>query len=146
MNIVIINGPNLNLLGKREKDVYGNSSLADLEKYLQENTPTGATLDFFQSNHEGEIVEYIHKSKENQTNAFIINAAAYTHTSVAIRDSLLAVDIPFIEVHLSNTHKREEFRHKSLTADIAEGVIMGLGCEGYLLAINYFTRLHHTIN
>ena len=146
MNIAIINGPNLNLLGHREKEIYGYSSLRDLEEYLKKNTPADATLDFFQSNYEGEIIEYIQKAQENHIDAFIINAAAYTHTSVAIRDSLLAMNIPFIEVHLSNTHKREKFRHTSLIADIAKGVIMGLGREGYLLAIKYFTQLYHVKN
>ncbi len=144
MNIRVINGPNLNLLGSREKEIYGNFSLNDLEDYLKKNIPSNVTLDFFQSNHEGEIVDCIHKAKKNKIDVFIINVAAYTHTSIAIRDSLLAVALPFIEVHLSNIYKREKFRHQSLLADIAEGIIAGLGYEGYLLAIEYFYRLHHT--
>ena len=140
MKLSIINGPNLNMLGSREKDIYGSFSLSDLEKFLKENILQQAELDFFQSNHESEIVQYIHKAKSNNIEGIIINAAAYTHTSISIRDSLLAVNIPFIEVHISNIYKREEFRHKSFLADIAQGVITGLGKEGYLFAIEYFLR------
>ena len=133
--ILIIHGPNLNMLGKREPDVYGKTGLdqinADLEKQAAD---LGATLDIFQSNHEGQIVEKI-QAATGHCDALIINPAAYTHTSVAIRDALLLLDMPIIEIHISNIYKREPFRHKSLVTDIATGQICGLGPQGYLLAL-----------
>ena len=139
--IGVLHGPNLNLLGSREKRIYGGFSLHELETYLKEEAPPHVMIDFFQSNHEGEIIEYIHGSKKSGIKSLVINAAGYTHTSVSIRDSLLSVQVPFIEVHLSNIYQREHFRHKSVLADIAEGVITGLGRESYRLAIEYFARL-----
>jgi 3-dehydroquinate dehydratase-2 len=135
-NILILNGPNLNLLGKREPKHYGRQSLQDimeeLEAYADDNR---FLLQHFQSNAEHEIVERIHKTLHDGTDFIIINPAAFTHTSVAIRDALSAVEIPFIEVHLSNIHKREPFRQHSYFSDIAEGVIAGLGPVGYQLAL-----------
>ncbi|GAB6034852.1 type II 3-dehydroquinate dehydratase [Galenea microaerophila] len=134
--ILVINGPNLNLLGKREPKHYGRQTLADiieaLEIYADESR---YTLKHFQSNAEHEIVNRIHQTIEDGTDFIIINPAAFTHTSVAIRDALAAVEIPFIEVHLSNIHKREPFRRHSYFSDIAEGVIAGLGPVGYQLAL-----------
>ncbi len=134
--ILVINGPNLNLLGKREPKHYGRQTLADiieaLEVYADEYR---YTLKHFQSNAEHEIVDRIHQAMDDGTDFIIINPAAFTHTSVAIRDALIGVDIPFIEVHLSNIHKRESFRHYSYFSDVAEGVIAGLGPVGYQLAL-----------
>lgn len=130
-----MNGPSLNLLGQREPEKYGHKTLSDLEKELSEKAQAlQVELSFFQSNSEGGFVEKIHAAKA-VFDALIINAAAYTHTSVAIRDALLATAIPFIEVHISNVYKREDFRHKSYLSDIAEGVIVGLGTQGYELAM-----------
>ena len=134
--ILVINGPNLNLLGKREPKHYGRQTLSDiieaLEVYADEYR---YTLKHFQSNAEHEIVERIHQAMDDDTDFIIINPAAFTHTSVAIRDALSGVEIPFIEVHLSNIHKREPFRQHSYFSDIAEGVIAGLGPVGYQLAL-----------
>lgn len=136
MNISIINGPNLNMLGIREPEIYGSFSLADIQKSCHElATELSINVDFYQSNHEGEIVESIHKAHEKKHTAIIINAAAYTHTSVAILDALKATNIPVYEVHLSNVHGREAFRHKSYISAIAEGIICGLGIESYLAAM-----------
>ncbi|MBF0427928.1 MAG: type II 3-dehydroquinate dehydratase [Magnetococcales bacterium] len=134
--ILILNGPNLNLLGRREAGIYGNQTLADIESACRQRAEIlGVDLDFFQSNHEGHLVERI-QNASGKTDWIIINPAAYTHTSVAIRDALLAVSIPVIEVHLSNIHRREAFRHHSYISDIAEGVIAGLGADGYLYALD----------
>lgn len=138
--ILIINGPNLNLLGTREPEIYGKITLKDIELELKkEAEKLNVEIECFQSNHEGEIVDKIHSAKNN-FNAIIINPAAYTHTSVAIRDSFAAVDIPTIEVHISNVYSREEFRHNSLIAPVVIGQIAGLGVEGYLLALKYFSK------
>lgn len=134
-DILVINGPNLNLLGLREKAIYGAETLADLESLLKNKAELlGLNIEHFQSNHEGAIVDKIH-SVRGKVSYIIINAGAYTHTSVAIRDALLGVEIPFYEVHISNIHKREEFRHHSYLSDIAEGVIVGFGLQGYLYAL-----------
>ena len=133
--VLVLNGPNLNLLGTREPEVYGSDSLADIMLRLQQQaTQADCTLETMQSNAEHELVERIHAAKDN-VDFIIINPAAFTHTSVALRDALLGVAIPFIEIHLSNIHKREEFRHQSYLSDAAEGVIMGLGAQGYELAL-----------
>ena len=133
--VLIINGPNINLLGTREKDVYGEVSYeklcADLESSAKE---MDMELSIFQSNHEGELVDRIQGAK-NEFDIIIINPGGYTHTSVAIRDALLAVEMPCIELHISNVHKREEFRKQSYISDIASGIIAGFGTEGYLLAM-----------
>jgi len=134
--ILVIHGPNLNLLGQREKDIYGQTTLDDinagLTKFAQEQD---TELEILQSNHEGEIVDAIGKAQVNQINAILINPAAYTHTSVAIRDAIAAVDIPAIEVHLSNIYSREDFRHTSLIAPVCHGQISGFGVESYLLGL-----------
>ena len=137
IRVHVIHGPNLNMLGKREPEIYGAKSLEDINTDLKNRAKTlGITLETFQSNHEGEIVEKIHDIFQQNYNGIIINPAAFTHTSVAIRDALLLLDIPIIEVHLSNIYKREEFRHKSMLSDIVTGQITGLGSMGYMLALN----------
>ncbi len=136
--ILVIHGPNLNLLGTREPEHYGRLTLADINLGLvkfAENA--GVELETFQSNHEGALIERIHAAREQGVRAIIINPAAYTHTSVALRDALAGVAIPFIEVHLSNVHAREAFRQHSYFSDLAIGVICGLGHEGYRLALEY---------
>ena len=133
--IIIINGPNLNLLGEREQSQYGSITYEKLrENCIKKSNELGLDLDFFQSNVEGELVNKIQDARAN-FDGMIINAAAFTHTSIAIRDSLEVFKKPIIEVHISNIYKREEFRHKSLISDIATGGIFGLGVEGYILAI-----------
>ena len=128
--ILVVHGPNLNLLGQREKDIYGNMSLSEIDKLLEESAKeNGADLTILQSNHEGEIVDIIGKAKENEFKVIIINPAAYTHTSVAIRDAIAAVEIPAIEVHISNIYAREEFRHTSLIAPVCYGQISGFGVQ-----------------
>ena len=142
-NILVLNGPNLNMLGKREPDVYGHETLADIMADLsQAAEQKEITLTHFQSNTEGELIDKIHQSFE-KIDFIIINPAAYTHTSIALRDALLSVSIPFIEVHLSNVHQREAFRHHSYFSDIAVGVICGLGKQGYFYALDSaYKQLH----
>jgi 3-dehydroquinate dehydratase-2 len=138
--ILLINGPNLNLLGTRQPELYGSTTLSDVEsRGKTQANDMGAELEIFQSNYEGAIVERIHAAR-NEVDAIIINPAAFTHTSVAIRDALLGVDIPFIELHITNTHARETFRHRSYLSDKAEAVIMGLGTFGYTVAIEHAVR------
>lgn len=135
MKILVLNGPNLNLLGQREPEVYGNKTLKDIIQDLtDEAEQADIELSHLQSNREYELIEKIHQSF-NKIDFIIINPAAFTHTSVAIRDALLGVDIPFIEVHLSNVHARESFRHHSYLSDIAKGVICGFGAQGYSFAL-----------
>jgi len=134
--ILVINGPNLNLLGSREPQLYGSATLADIESELAaEAGGRGAQVRFFQSNHEGALVDRIQEARADGTDFIIINAGALTHTSVALRDAMTAVGIPFIEVHLSNVYRRETFRHHSYLADLAVGVIAGLGASGYRYAL-----------
>ena len=134
--ITVLNGPNLNLLGVREPGLYGSKTLQDIQKSLEQlASQYGHQLNFFQSNAEHGIVEQIHQAYQQQVDFIIINPAAFTHTSVAIRDALLATKIAFIEVHLSNVHAREAFRRHSYFSDIAIGVICGLGARGYELAL-----------
>ena len=134
--IIIINGPNLNLLGEREQSQYGKITFKDLESVcLNESKKIGIKVDFFQSNIEGEIVTKIQNARK-EFDGIIINAAGYTHTSVSIRDALDIFKKPIIELHISNIYKREEFRQKSLISDIVNGIICGLGSNGYILAIN----------
>ncbi|AJI57451.1 type II 3-dehydroquinate dehydratase [Francisella philomiragia] len=133
MHILVINGPNLNLLGKRQPHIYGNKTIDDINNDLYRTAQNNKlAIDFFQSNHEGEIVD---KIQQTEAKIIIINPAAYTHTSIAIRDAFLAIDKPFIEIHLSNIYNREEFRTKSLLSDIAYGCIFGFGPNGYTLAL-----------
>ena len=133
-SILVLNGPNLNLLGSREPDKYGHQTLEDIEDRLEE-LAQGHAIDFYQSNAEFELIERIHQAGADGVDFILINPAAFTHTSIALRDALLGVDIPFIEVHLSNVHAREEFRHRSYLSDVAVGVISGLGAQGYELAL-----------
>ena len=133
MKIIIINGPNLNLLGKREPEVYGNASFEDYFKILQKNYPQ-VQLKYFQSNIEGEIIDKLHEVGFDH-DGIILNAAAYTHTSVGIGDAVKGIETPVIEVHISNVHAREEFRHQSYIAPNAKGIIIGLGLKGYELAL-----------
>ena len=133
---MLINGPNLNLLGSREPKHYGMQTLAQIEMDLvSEAQRLGHRLATYQSNHEGELVDRVHKAKADNVAFILLNPGAYTHTSVALRDAMLAVGIPFIEIHLSNTYAREEFRRQSYFSDIARGVIVGLGPQGYRLAL-----------
>lgn len=136
--LLVLHGPNLNLLGTREPEHYGRVTLSDINLSLAQIADTaGVDLECFQSNHEGALIERIHAAREQGVRAIIINPAAYTHTSVALRDAISAVAIPFVEVHLSNVHAREPFRHHSYFSDLAIGVICGLGHQGYLLALEY---------
>lgn len=142
LTIYCLNGPNLNLLGEREPAIYGKGTLADLETFSQNAAAAvGATLVFRQSNHEGELVDWIQEARR-QAAGVVINAGAYTHTSVAIHDALKVLTIPVVEVHLSNPGIREEFRHKSLVSPAASGVIAGLGPLGYRLAIEAVVALN----
>ena len=136
MKILLLNGPNLNLLGTREPQLYGSTTLADVEALCAEHARgLGAEVTCFQSNHEGALIDRIHAARTDGTGFIVINPGAFTHTSVALRDALSGVAIPFIEVHVSNVHKREPFRHHSYLSDVADGVIVGLGVEGYRLAV-----------
>lgn len=137
-HILVLHGPNLNLLGTREPDVYGRQTLADINTRLQQlAAERDALCAVFQSNSEGALVDRIHAAREQAVDYIIINAGAYTHTSIALRDALAGVAIPFIEVHLSNVHKRESFRHHSYLSDLAQGVVVGLGAFGYETALHY---------
>jgi 3-dehydroquinate dehydratase-2 len=140
--IFVLNGPNLNLLGLREPAIYGAATLKDVEARCRDHAASlGLTIDFRQSNHEGELVSWIHEARD-KASAIAINAGAYTHTSVALHDALKAADLPAVEVHLSNVHKREAFRHVTLIAPAVTGVICGFGVDSYTLAI---TALHFHI-
>ena len=138
--ILVVNGPNLNLLGTREPATYGDVTLSDIEQRLQSQAD-GYQIAFFQSNAESALIERIHQAAQENTDFIVLNPAAFTHTSIALRDALLAVAIPFIEVHLSNVQAREPFRQHSYFSDIAAGVISGLGVQGYELAVT--AALHH---
>ena len=141
--VLVVNGPNLNLLGTREPGIYGTQSLAEIDADLTEVARrSGAEVVFFQSNHEGALVDRIQGARADGTDFLIVNAGALTHTSVAIRDAVAAVGLPFIEAHLSNVHRREDFRHRSYLSDLALGVIVGLGAAGYRYALQY--ALDHT--
>ncbi|MBI5781914.1 MAG: type II 3-dehydroquinate dehydratase [Rhodocyclales bacterium] len=139
--ILVLHGPNLNLLGVREPEIYGRTTLSDIHARLEARAQAaGARLESFQSNHEGELVDRIQAAMEEGVDFILINPGAYTHTSVALRDALAAVSIPFIEVHLSNIHAREPFRHHSYLSDQAVGVLCGLGAYGYEAALEYALR------
>jgi len=134
--ILLLNGPNLNTLGEREPELYGTTTLKDIEESVRKLVePAGHSLVPFQSNIEGELVNWLHANRP--ADFVLVNAAAYTHTSIALRDAMKVVGAPFIEIHISNVHKRETFRHTSLLADVAEGIIVGLGAMGYELAALY---------
>lgn len=140
-HITILNGPNLNLLGKRKPEVYGSDTLADIETSCRSlGSELGFDIRFEQSNHEGQLVDWIQQARE-QSQAIIINPAAYTHTSIALYDALEAFDGPIIEVHLSNIHAREEWRHKSYVSPQASAIIAGCGAQGYLLALQRLSTL-----
>ncbi len=133
--ISILHGPNLNLLGTREPEVYGYDTLADINAQITASAPAEVELAFFQSNAEHELIDTVHRAKEQGVHFIIINPGAFTHTSIALRDALLGVEIPFIAVHLSNVYAREEFREKSFLRDVAVGIISGFGALGYRLAL-----------
>ena len=140
-NFLVIHGPNLNMLGEREPEIYGSTTLADINQQLQQQArDKGHHLLYVQSNAEYELVERVQDARHEGVNFILINPAAFTHTSVALRDALAAVQIPFIEIHLSNVHAREEFRHHSYFSDIAQGVICGLGPQGYELGLQAAMR------
>jgi 3-dehydroquinate dehydratase-2 len=142
MRVLFLNGPNLNLLGHREPSVYGKMTLADIEGRVRGRASSvGATVEFRQSNSEGELVSWIQESK-GQFDAIVVNAAAYTHTSVALRDAIAAVGVPTIEIHLSNVHAREEFRHKSVIAPVCRGQIAGFGAFSYVLGLEAAVNLN----
>jgi len=137
-SILVVNGPNLNLLGTREPAVYGRASLADIERELsQAAAALGVTVQTFQSNHEGALIDRLHAARSDGTDFIVINAGAFTHTSIALRDALAAVAIPFVEVHISNVYRRERFRHRSMLTELAVGAIVGLGPAGYRLALEF---------
>ena len=144
--ILVLQGPNLNLLGAREPEIYGSVTLAEIHAALVARAKrAGVHLEGFQSNHEGDLIDRIQSAPALGIGFIIINAAGFTHTSIALRDALAAVDIPFIEVHLSNIHQRESFRHHSHLSELALGVIVGLGAQGYDLALEAaLTRLNHS--
>jgi len=138
MQVLVLHGPNLNLLGTREPGVYGSVTLEQINAELTEiASKAGSVLKTFQSNHEGALIDRVHAARQDGTDFVIINPAALTHTSVGLRDALAGVALPFIEVHLSNVHKREPFRRHSYFSDLAEGVICGLGAAGYRLALEF---------
>ncbi len=144
--VLVIHGPNLNMLGKREPEIYGKNTLDEINSNLHElGKKLGLVVETFQSNHEGEIVDKIQKSASDQK-GLIINPAAYTHTSIAIRDALLVLDIPIIEVHLSNIYKREPFRHESLISDIVTAKLTGFGAHGYTMALEALTEMIKNLN
>lgn len=141
MRVLVLNGPNLNLLGTRKPEIYGTTTLADIEGMMRERAvELGIEMDFMQTNYEGELVEAIQKAK-GKYQYLLLNAAAYTHTSVAIRDAIEAVELPAVEIHLSNIHAREEFRHHSLIAPVCVGQICGFGAKSYLLALQYVAEM-----
>lgn len=135
-SVLILNGPNLNLLGTRQPDVYGHTKLADIEKMCMDHgAQIGMDVAFHQSNHEGVLVDHIHAARGTH-DGIILNAGAYTHTSIALMDAIASVEVPAIELHLSNVHAREEFRHKSYVAKVCVGIICGFGARGYTLAMD----------
>jgi 3-dehydroquinate dehydratase-2 len=138
--ILVLNGPNLNLLGVREPATYGHDTLADIEEgCLERAADLDLAVDFRQSNHEGQLIDWIQEAREN-ADGIILNAGAYTHTSIAILDALKASELPVVEVHLSNIHRRESFRRHSYVSEVAQGVICGFGAQGYLLALEAMAR------
>ena len=143
MKILVLNGPNLNMLGVREEDIYGSETLEDIEvKILEIAKKSGCEVSFFQSNAEHELIDSIHQAFKDNTDAIIFNPAGYTHTSVALRDAILAVQIPFFEVHISDINSREDFRKKSYFSDIAKEVFSGHGTESYILAFKEALKIN----
>ena len=141
--ILVLNGPNLNLLGLREPEIYGRETLSDIEEAcLERAAELGLQLDFRQSNHEGQLVDWIHEARQT-ADGIILNAGAYSHTSIALLDALAAAELPVVEVHLSNIYRREPFRHHSYISRVARGVICGFGGHGYELALTAMARLLH---
>lgn len=141
MKLLLLNGPNLNFLGIREKGIYGSEDYGYLVRMMKEKAEKeGHELDIFQSNHEGGLIDKIQEAHYNGTEGIIINPGAFTHYSYALRDALASVEIPKVEVHISNVHKREEFRHTSVTAPVCDGQVVGLGLKGYALAMDYLTE------
>jgi len=138
--IAILNGPNLDRLGKREPEIYGHATLADLERALRQEFSSSAALEFFQSNHEGALIDRIAACAEAKFDGLVLNGAAFTHTSVALRDALAGSGLRAVEVHISNVYKREEFRHLSYTAPVCVAVISGLGFEGYHAAVRFLLK------
>jgi 3-dehydroquinate dehydratase-2 len=139
--VLVLNGPNLNLLGQREPSTYGSTSLAEIEQLIQtEASQLQLLVQFFQSNSEGALIDRVQAAFADDTQLVIINPAGYTHTSVALRDAFLGIDMPLIEVHISNIHRREEFRHHSYFSDIAIGTLAGFGAEGYVMALQAAAR------
>jgi 3-dehydroquinate dehydratase-2 len=143
LNLLILNGPNLNLLGTREPETYGRATLADLEAGLRAAFPAVA-FDFFQSNHEGALIDRLHQAHRDASDGVVFNPGGFTHTSVALRDAIAAIAPPVVEVHLSNVHAREDFRRRSLLAAVCVGQISGLGPAGYHLAVRYFVDGHRS--
>jgi 3-dehydroquinate dehydratase II len=145
-SVLVLNGPNLNLLGTRKPEVYGSTTLGDVEKMCRDEAAgLGLELDFRQSNHEGELVDWIHeagaKVKSGDCIGVVLNPAAFTHTSVALHDAIEGASVPLVEIHISNVHRREEFRHHSFISPIARGIVVGFGVHGYLLAIHGLHQL-----
>lgn len=139
-SILVLNGPNLNLLGVRQPEVYGHTTLSDIERMCQSHAAErGFTVSFFQSNHEGALVDAIHDAR-NVHDAILLNAGAYTHTSIALHDAIASVELPVCELHLSNIHAREEFRHTSFISKVAVGMICGFGAHGYVLGLDALRR------
>ena len=140
--VFVLNGPNLNLLGTREPEIYGADTLDDIAERLDDQARTlGLAIDMRQSNHEGHLVDWLHEANQTGAKAVILNAGAYTHTSIALRDAIKGIAVPVIEVHLSNPHARESFRHVSHVAPVARGSIAGFGAQGYALALDAAARL-----
>lgn len=140
MKVMVVNGPNINFLGIREKNIYGVQTYEEMCAYIKENLAEDIEVTIYQSNIEGEIINFIQRAYLEKYDGIVINPGAYTHTSIALYDAIKSVDIPTIEVHLSNIHKREEFRHKSFTAPVCVGQICGLGSDGYILAIEFLYK------
>lgn len=140
MKIMVLNGPNINFLGIREKEVYGSQNYEEMCQHIKKNIKKEIELEIYQSNIEGELINLIQKAYFDKFDGIVINPGAYTHTSIALYDAIKSVSIPTIEVHISNIHKREEFRHKSFTAAACIGQICGLGSDGYILAIEFLYK------